>query len=117
MPEQVQRFVDECWLPLEREVARFLAAPGHSEQACALVSKVLEHWSSIAMSEKQIAYVEREREFWFALGSLRSLCQPRPHPLGAAERAEFERALRLSADLLANRGKLPEGLSAKRPLP
>jgi hypothetical protein len=117
MPQEVQRFVDE-WRPaLEREIARFLATPEHPELACDLVNKILERWSNIAIADRQIAYVENEREFWFGLHSLRILCQPRPHPLGAVERAEFERALCLSAELLASRGKLPERLNARRPLP
>jgi hypothetical protein len=70
MPHEIQRFVDE-WRPtLEREIARFLATPGHPEAACGLVNKILERWSNIALAEKQIAYVENEREFWFALHSL-----------------------------------------------
>ena len=113
MPEPVYRAVLDH-LALEQRVGGY-AAEG---DATPVLEDFYDAFAALLNCDRaEIAYVENEQEFWFALGMLRILCLPRPRPFGAAEKAEFERALRLSAELLAKRGKLPEGLDARRPIP
>ena len=120
----VREFIDRNWESLRTELA---AGEGRYPKADALVTvdRIKAEWYEIPLEEKQIPYQRGEREFWFALYALETLLRPEkmrnaqgePVPPDSPVWQLFVRDLTVAEEAMRDRGSLPEGCNARRPLP
>jgi hypothetical protein len=117
MLRAVRQLVENYWPRLEAEIGRFLADRSSPQGARTLVA-IRSKWERIPPEEKQIAYLDNEVEFWFAVYSLNHLTgAPLDERVTSEYRENLEQSLRVSHEVLQRHTKLPPGLNARRPLP